>query len=459
MADVDPGLTHGVERSGGERMAAPDTSIASGPLDLPPDPPAVVNLLVHEGSPKGDALPATVLDLAARRIVHLEETAPDAYLCRLPPRTKTAGLLPYEVRALSLLQSRAVDGTVPAEALTVGVREETDAWWKAFADEVTADARERGYVQPTWWTRAIVLLILNGVIAALGASVYWSGSDSTIGHAAYAVGFGAFFAAGLFIGHPEEGRRLTRAGRQTRERWTDVAQTLGWSDAFRDDPPPSVAIWGRHIAYGAALELAPAASRGLPIGPESSHVVWVQRAGLWRRVRVKYAQWIPPGLGRSPLEAAAIGTGGTVIAALVLALAARPGKWYPNPPFAPEIADALGDAEPIFAGIAFVILVLCVCELTTALLDLAARPTTVTGLVVARWVREGRRMNPWSDLVPTRRYLAVDTGASDVIEGWRVPEEEFWIVHRGDVVAVTVDRRPGTSARSRFSSADGFARR
>ena len=441
MADVDPGLTHGLERAGHERTAEPDTSVGPGPLDLPPDQPAVVNLLVHEGSPRGDALPATVLDLAARRIVHLEETAPGAYMCRLPPRSKTAGLMPHELRALSLLQSRAVDGTVPAEALTVGVRDESDAWWEAFADEVTADARELGYVQPTWWTPAIVLLILAGVIAVLGALVYGSGSDSTIGHAAYAVGFGAFFAAGLFIGYPEEGRRLTRAGQQTRDRWTDVAHTLGWSDAFRDDPPPSVAIWGRHIAYGAALGLAPAACRGLPIGPESSHVVWVQRGGLWRRARLKYARRIPPGLGRSPLVAAAIGAGGTVIAALVLALAARPGAWYPNPPFAPEIADALGDAEPIFAGIASVVFVLCVWELITALLDLAARPTTVTGPVVARWVREGRRINPWRDLVPTRRYLAVDTGDSDVIEGWRVPEEEFSGVHRGDVVAVTVDRR------------------
>jgi hypothetical protein len=110
-------------------------------------------------------------------------------------------------------------------------------------------------------------------------------------------------------------------------------------------------------------------------------------------------------------------------------------------PLRPEIADAPGDAEPIIVGVASVVLVLSLWELIAGLLDLSARATSLTGPVVARWVHQGRRVNPWSDLVPTRRYIAVDPGNSDVIRGWRVPEEEFWGVHRGDVVAVTVDRR------------------
>ncbi|MFL6243345.1 MAG: hypothetical protein ACJ73V_10025, partial [Acidimicrobiia bacterium] len=92
-------------------------------------------------------------------------------------------------------------------------------------------------------------------------------------------------------------------------------------------------------------------------------------------------------------------------------------------------------------GVASVVLVLCLWELISALLDLVSSATTVTGPVVARWVHEGRRINPWSDLVPTRRYIAVDAGDSDVIRGWRVPDDAFWAVRRGDIVAITVDRR------------------
>jgi hypothetical protein len=441
MADVDPAPTQGVERASDAQTAATETSTAPGPLDLPPDPPAVVGFLVHDGSPSENALPATVLDLAARRIVHLEETAPAQYMCRLPAHVKKDGLLPFERRVLDLLQRRAIRGTVPAEALTVGVQDETYAWWEAFADEVTADGRDRGYVQPTWWSRAIVLLIVAGVIAALAALLYSSGSDSTVGLAAYVVGFAVCFVTVMLIDNPGEGRRLTWKGARARDRWIAAAHALGWDDALEDDPPPGVAIWGRYLAYGAALGLAPAACRGLPIGPESSHVAWVQRGGLWRRARVKYAGRLPPGLGRPPWVATIVGAGGTAVAALVLALAARPGPWYPNPPFAPEIAERLGDAEPIIVGVALVALVLFVWELISALLDLLGSATTVTGPVVARWVHEGRRINPWSDLVPSRRYIAVDAGDSDVIRGWRVPDDEFWAVRRGDIVAVTADRR------------------
>ncbi len=44
--------------------------------------PAVVNLLVHSGRLTGDALAATVVDLAARGHVHLEQIAPGEVLAR-----------------------------------------------------------------------------------------------------------------------------------------------------------------------------------------------------------------------------------------------------------------------------------------------------------------------------------------------------------------------------------------
>lgn len=94
-----------------------------------------------------------------------------------------------------MLRSRAIEGVVPAEALTVGIQDEADVWWEAFANEVVEDARARGYVQPTWRTRGVELLFLAGAIAALSAVLYWLGPDSPIGRVAFGVGFAVCFVA------------------------------------------------------------------------------------------------------------------------------------------------------------------------------------------------------------------------------------------------------------------------
>jgi len=53
--------------------------------DVGPEPPAVANLLANGGRVTPDAVPATLLDLAARRVVGIEETQPGVYDCRLRP--------------------------------------------------------------------------------------------------------------------------------------------------------------------------------------------------------------------------------------------------------------------------------------------------------------------------------------------------------------------------------------
>src|SRR5437773_2601686 len=66
-------------------------------MDLGPEPPAVVNFLVNDLMVTPDAVPATLLDLAARRFLSVEQVAPAHTIVRLnvenPPR---AVLQPYE---------------------------------------------------------------------------------------------------------------------------------------------------------------------------------------------------------------------------------------------------------------------------------------------------------------------------------------------------------------------------
>src|SRR5438093_7534263 len=59
---------------------------AAETMDLGPEPPALVSLLVSNFRVRPDAVPATLLDLAARKLgVELEQTHPGAYACRVRP--------------------------------------------------------------------------------------------------------------------------------------------------------------------------------------------------------------------------------------------------------------------------------------------------------------------------------------------------------------------------------------
>jgi hypothetical protein len=44
----------------------------------------------------------------------------------------------------------AVDGVVPAEALTTGPQDQSTRWWRAFRRAVVADARDRGLARDRW---------------------------------------------------------------------------------------------------------------------------------------------------------------------------------------------------------------------------------------------------------------------------------------------------------------------
>src|SRR5947207_5739548 len=102
------------------RVARGPESPDEGPptMDLGPEPPAVANLLVNRWRPTPEAVPATLLDLAARGSVEFQQVAPGQFECRI--RQADQALLPFEARVLSLLRSKAVDGVVPTAALTTG---------------------------------------------------------------------------------------------------------------------------------------------------------------------------------------------------------------------------------------------------------------------------------------------------------------------------------------------------
>ena len=84
-------------------------------MDLGTESPAVVNLLVHAGDVTAEAVPATVLDLAARHHIEVFEATPDQYACRLRSQP-TDELRPYERQVYDVVASAAKDGPVPVAA-------------------------------------------------------------------------------------------------------------------------------------------------------------------------------------------------------------------------------------------------------------------------------------------------------------------------------------------------------
>jgi len=388
-------------------------------LELGPEPPALANLLASDFRVTPDAVPATLLDLAARGVVEIERVDVDTYQCRL---RATAGEThtDYEHRVLELLRKRASDGIVPAQALTTGPAEEASRWWKAFVREVVADSQNRGLSRDIWDRRTIIAL---AVIAALPTLL--SGlAFGFRGAAGYAAGT-AFVLASMSSRHRQ---RDTPAGLAAASRWAAVREALEQDEAFPAQPPIAVALWERLLPYGAALGVAAGAIRPIPMGAESDRRAWSSYGGRWRQVDIRYPRLLPPGWGVHPLAAlfGAVLVGGAAV--FVLSVAA-------------SVVSSFGDLSR--AGVLVVsafFAVLSAIVLGAAVLAVRAVPDLwstreVTGEVL-------RLRDRGSDKQP-RHYVAVYDGTSRAIRAWRIKPEVYATLEQYEVVAALVTRHLG----------------
>ena len=384
-------------------------------LDLGPEPPAVANLLVHDFRVTRDAVPATLLDLAARGFVELEERGAGSYVCRV--EDKTGGeLAPYERRVVDLLRQKESGGIVPAQALTTGPAKESSRWWNQFRNEVVADAQRRG----------LCLDLIDGktfrrlTIAAIGpAAVLWAFTS-------FSYGLGYWVVAGAFLGvvKARQTQRDTPAGLAAAARWLGVRAKLADDEVFRTQPPIAVALWERHLAYGAAFGLADDAVRAIPMGTESDTRAWTSYGGGWRAVRIKYPDTLPAGWGVHPVVALLHSLVWGAVSIFILA----------------EVAPAVFDAAPDSGGTelligAFLVVLPAAAAVVLALGFLRAAADLwstkqVTGQVL-------RKRSYGSD-DKKRFYVAVDDGTSSTIRAWRVNSNVYSTLLQGDVVTASI---------------------
>jgi Predicted membrane protein (DUF2207) len=219
-------------------------------MELGEEPPAVVDLLTNDWRVTADAIPATLLDLAARDYLDLEQYGPGRTVCRVR-RTSDAGLEAYERMVLDHVAGLAVDGVVPAEALTTGPQDQSSRW-HAFQRAVVGDARERGLARDRWSGSAKVFLRAAALVPA-GLGVLYA-------NAAGGLGFGAI-GAGLVIWVVLTSaiklfgdQRDTPAGADAAARWLGVRDYLGRNEMFANLPrhrwPSGTGTWATAPHWG-----------------------------------------------------------------------------------------------------------------------------------------------------------------------------------------------------------------
>jgi hypothetical protein len=422
--------------------------IESGPTtqELPPVTPAVAGLLCDGFELSAELPPATLLDLAARRVIRLEEVAPGKTICRLRRAGADEPLMQYEKRVLDEVALKAVDGVVPTDALTTGVEDGSRSWHRAFGKDVIGDAQARGLTKNRW-PRGLVSLLGVGPFI-VGGLLYLAsavGGDTSGDNAVPAVVAGAVAVAAilvLFTAAGALGRSLaqlpTPAGDEMAARCLGLRSHLRENEKLAELPPAAVQLWGRHFAYAGAMGVARTAIELLPFGAEDDNRAWSRFGGRWRRVRVRYPRGWPPGWGKHPAFALFLSVSWGAVSIGALYGLVRVAQWAAetdtatDQTFTREQLDWIGRGALILTIPFALVLLWALYLLMRTVPDLWLRRTTSGDLVRARARQQIFESN--SDNPKYWYYLALDDGTRQRIRSWRVRRDMYEAHAQGETV-------------------------
>jgi hypothetical protein len=390
-----------------------------------PEPPAVAGLIAKDWELGHEALPATLLDLAARRHLSIEWLGGRTLVrARGAPGDELADHERMVLDHVRALATQTADGFVPADALTTGPDAVASSWWGRFEKAVCRDARARGLSRPRFGSRTRGALVVLAVV--VGVAVFVAGTtlpetedgDNPIGAA---VGLGVI-AAAVLIGVTSRlrGERDTPAGRQAASRWLGLRTMLADDPTFASQPPAAVAIWDRLLAYGAALGVAQAAVAALPLGAESEREAWSPVGGRWRVVRVRYPSRTPPGYGRHPALVAFVGLLLTALGIFIAPATVSLGDALLDSlddvatggSVSPAVRAGVGIAVAVIVAVGAAIFLVGASMLVGGGSDLFRTRRTVEGRVLRLRVRGDDQHRFW--------HVAVDDGSTDRVRAWRV---------------------------------------
>lgn len=413
--------------------------------DLGPEPPALVSLVCDGWAFTEDAVEATLLDLAGRKLIEFRQPANDPYQTTVHiGQPSQVDLTAYERRVLDRVQGLAVGGVLPLTALTFRDQQESRQWWKRLRAEVVADARARGLSRRRFSAGVVSVLITAAVLATGGvvlAVVHYAlrhqPTNSDDDPWGFIIPAGLFTFAGLTgFASRYVGERDTAAGRAVAERWLGVKAWLRAHDSFADLPPASVAVWDRYVGYGAALGVSRVASAVIDMGMGNRRRVWSSYGGTWHRVRVRYPMSRPRygGTARDLLVRGVLAG----VLGFVLVRWWRPvfdgvtGLFADLPSWVPLVRDG-----GLLLGLG--LLLVAAYQVIRVVVDLLT-PVSGTGQVL--WVQLCRSSAGGENRpsVPTLYHLAIDEGQRDRTTAWALPAGLVGRCETGDTVRITARR-------------------
>ena len=210
----------------------------------------------------------------------------NTYACELGDAPQEE-LTRYEQRVWDVLRRRVRGGVVPAQALSTGPGDESRRWWKGFVNEVVDDAQARGLL------RHDPLAATPGSCRSPRCSCSRPGRRRRVGRRRVYISL-ILPAAVIWLILYGRRQRDTEAGLEAAARWRAVQAKLAENPVFAEQPPHTVELWERLLAYGAALGVAPAAIRPIPMGAEPETRAWSTYGGRWHQVDVRFRhgpQW------------------------------------------------------------------------------------------------------------------------------------------------------------------------
>jgi len=382
--------------------------------------PAIVNLLVNRWCATRAAIQATLLDLASRKFLGIDQYGQKQFVVRLRASPPDDRLTAYERQLLDLIRQRATGGSAPAEALTLGEEAEAEAWWKRFRKSVADDARNQRLARYRWAPQDWLILggglaLASGLLALSLAHAHVGGRNSSGDNSLdvwdwFGIGFVSWIGAMALLSRLRD-LRDTPAGRRACAGWLGVRAYLREIHAFDDVSAAAVIIWERYLAYGVALGVARDAMHQLPLASDDPDIAWSRYTGTWRQIRIEFPARF--GYGGWPLGVFVGGLArvlfwGFIAFGLLPVLATA--SWdsirdglssETRDTFAIEAAFVL-----VFVGIALIPLINLINGLIRMFLggsDLISRPQTVEGIVVK--LHEGR--------------VAVDDGDAEEVRAWQ----------------------------------------
>lgn len=262
------------------RDPRPSRDVGEYVHEPPDDPPAVVVGLMHSGTIKPEAFSATVMDLAQRGYLAIEEVTEkrifrdkkDWRFTR--QKAEDEALAPYERKIMKRLFHDGMSTT--QSDLTAWAKShpsEAKSFWEGFEKNVNTDLKARKYVKGGRALPYFLNFVLVAAVEAAGVLAISSGLAKGIGLGLACLVTGALLLVGTLLL-----RSRTPEGAQRASEWKAFGHMLRDFSRMEEAPIGHLVLWERYLVYAAALgvseHLAKALAMRIPEEQQRSFAPW-----------------------------------------------------------------------------------------------------------------------------------------------------------------------------------------